>query len=369
MGYADGRAPLTTIITTYRRPGLLARALESVVNQSFPPAEIIVADDSSGDSTPEVVQLYARSHPTVRYCGQLRNVGAVRNMNAALGQVRTEWCTFMADDDVLLPHCYESTFAAMTSASDAVAVAGVTMSIDGSGRRLGYRRPAAGTYGVPEGLMAMIQSGHLWLTSLVFRTDVAVDGGGISPETIAPDFDLSLRLATRGRILLFDDIVGLFVYWGENASSTFGWRDAYDSYMPMLRHLRQTRHLGEDDKTTAVGALVDSFRRYLRYGAVSAMANRRHSEATHVLALWRTWFPRDPLLPAAYAVHRALAHSARAGSLLTLLNEIRRWQAGAIAALRTSGKEPTFAPFLRLPGERDEPRPVGTGHSSARSTV
>lgn len=43
------------VMTTFRRPQLLARAIQSVLDQTFPDFELIVVDDVSGDETPAMV--------------------------------------------------------------------------------------------------------------------------------------------------------------------------------------------------------------------------------------------------------------------------------------------------------------------------
>jgi cellulose synthase/poly-beta-1,6-N-acetylglucosamine synthase-like glycosyltransferase len=54
---------ITLIISTYNRPDALARVLESVVNQTYPPAQVIIADDGSTEETARVVEHYKTRLP------------------------------------------------------------------------------------------------------------------------------------------------------------------------------------------------------------------------------------------------------------------------------------------------------------------
>ena len=55
-GCAMNSPLVTTIITTYRRPRLLRRAIRSALNQTMPRVRVCVYDDRSDDETADVVR-------------------------------------------------------------------------------------------------------------------------------------------------------------------------------------------------------------------------------------------------------------------------------------------------------------------------
>lgn len=77
----------------------IARAIESVLNQSSPAVEVIVVDDGSTDGTPEVV---ARFGPQVRYVRQ-SNQGVSVARNAGAEAARGDWLAFLDADDWYFP--------------------------------------------------------------------------------------------------------------------------------------------------------------------------------------------------------------------------------------------------------------------------
>ena len=110
---ADGS--VAVVIPTYNRAELLSLTLESVLAQTLPPAEVIVVDDGSTDSTAELLQELA-----VRV---IRNPdggwGPGRARNAALEQVSSEYVAFVDSDDLLLPDALERLRDALAAAPDA----------------------------------------------------------------------------------------------------------------------------------------------------------------------------------------------------------------------------------------------------------
>ena len=86
---------ISVIIPSHNRAGLLPRALDSVLAQSQPVAQIIVIDDGSTDHT---AQLLAGRYPRVDYIRQ-PNRGVSAAKNAGLARARHEWLCLLDSDD------------------------------------------------------------------------------------------------------------------------------------------------------------------------------------------------------------------------------------------------------------------------------
>ncbi len=88
-----------TVIPVYNRKQQLPRAIESVLNQTVPPREIIVVDDGSTDGVAGLVRL---KYPEVRILSQSnKGVSAARNLGITESQ--SEWISFLDSDDEWLP--------------------------------------------------------------------------------------------------------------------------------------------------------------------------------------------------------------------------------------------------------------------------
>jgi len=95
------------IIPTFNRAHFLGDCLQSVLQQSYRPIELILVDDGSTDSTPEIVERWRASLSNAGKFSfvfiQQKNQGANVARNRALLESRGEFIQFLDSDDLLLP--------------------------------------------------------------------------------------------------------------------------------------------------------------------------------------------------------------------------------------------------------------------------
>jgi glycosyltransferase involved in cell wall biosynthesis len=101
------REPLfSVVIATYNRAHLLARAIISVLNQTYHNFELIIIDDGSTDNTEEVRQSYTDGR--IIYHRLQQNGGALAARNKGIDLAKGDYLTFLDDDDELLPEALET---------------------------------------------------------------------------------------------------------------------------------------------------------------------------------------------------------------------------------------------------------------------
>lgn len=99
------------VITTYARPAMLKRAIESCVAQTHP-CEIVVVDDCSPDDTAAVVARF----PQVVYIRNPVNVDHSRTANIGIERASGTWIKHLDDDDFLHPDCLKRMDAVIAGA-------------------------------------------------------------------------------------------------------------------------------------------------------------------------------------------------------------------------------------------------------------
>ncbi|MFE4967155.1 glycosyltransferase [Streptomyces sp. NPDC056660] len=121
--YDGGNFRVTVVIPAHNAATTIGKALQSALNQTYEPVEVIVVDDASTDGTIEVVASFAGTDPRVRVLRRKENsggVGAPRNWGIA--QAEGRWVTFLDADDELPPRACERLVAsALETGSDITA--------------------------------------------------------------------------------------------------------------------------------------------------------------------------------------------------------------------------------------------------------
>lgn len=94
--------PLISIICpVYNAGSWLAECIESVLNQDYTRFELLLVDDGSTDSSPEICDVYAVRDDRIRVFHQ-GNAGASSARNKGLEEMKGEWVMFLDADDELL---------------------------------------------------------------------------------------------------------------------------------------------------------------------------------------------------------------------------------------------------------------------------
>jgi glycosyltransferase involved in cell wall biosynthesis len=90
---------VSVIIPVYNGEQHIRRAIDSVLAQTHPAAEIIVVDDGSTDTTRQIVQSYGTPVQTIYQ----ENAGPGAARNAGIQAAKGEWIAFLDSDDEWLP--------------------------------------------------------------------------------------------------------------------------------------------------------------------------------------------------------------------------------------------------------------------------
>ena len=91
---------VSVVLCTHNGERYLREQLESVVNQTYPIAELIIQDDNSSDATMRIVEEYAQKYPFVSYKINRPSLGVNQNFLTALRSAKGDFVAICDQDDV-----------------------------------------------------------------------------------------------------------------------------------------------------------------------------------------------------------------------------------------------------------------------------
>jgi glycosyltransferase involved in cell wall biosynthesis len=100
---------VSVIIPTYNRAGMLERAIDSVLSQTWQDFELLIVDDGSTDNTADLIKAYQGS---IIYIQQ-ENRGAAAARNTGIRAAQTDLLAFLYSDDWYIKEKLELQFNAM----------------------------------------------------------------------------------------------------------------------------------------------------------------------------------------------------------------------------------------------------------------
>ncbi len=101
---SDNLPLVSVIVPVFNGEKYLRESLDSIVAQTYQRLEILVMDDASTDSTPEIIASYG---DRVKYYRQVQNKRQYQNVNEALAMVDGEYIAIYHADDVYEPTIVE----------------------------------------------------------------------------------------------------------------------------------------------------------------------------------------------------------------------------------------------------------------------
>lgn len=209
---AGAARPLVSIgVPIYNEEKHLAEALDSVLAQDYENIEIMISDNASTDSTPQICAEYVAKDPRIRYYRNDTNVGSFENFNRLLDFARGEFFMWASGHD--LRHPSQVTRCVEVLLEDPSLVLSYTemIWIDGNGQPLEPMEKGQeyiDTRGLELHLLRInvvlwgVRNGHS--VHGVFRTQ-ALKKTPVFTHIFSPDLGFLVELAAIGKFAFISD--------------------------------------------------------------------------------------------------------------------------------------------------------------------
>jgi glycosyltransferase involved in cell wall biosynthesis len=208
---------ISVIVTAHNGESWIENCLASILSQATDvPMEVIIVDDASSDDTRGRVRRLPDKR--LRLVGLETNMGVSAARNRGLAEARHEWVAFNDQDDVWLPGKLERQVNLLEETPEAGACGGGNGRLAADGRSQWRFAPFGIPAWMPEDVPSdahepwyvPLRDGHIYLQSLIARTDLARKVAFDDALPLWEDWDFILRLSRLTPLVCVPEPVFLY---------------------------------------------------------------------------------------------------------------------------------------------------------------
>ena len=179
---------LTVVLPNYNHGRVIGRQLEAIFSQSRAPEKVLIFDDASTDDSVERIRALIAGRANAELIARERNAGVIAAMNEGLDRARTEYITFAAADDQMLPGLVEHSLAMLERHPQAAFSSAISRIEQGTSTTAVPLPPAypcdRACFISPDRTAQLLMHRETWFqgTTIVHRRRFLAEAGGFRPE-------------------------------------------------------------------------------------------------------------------------------------------------------------------------------------------
>lgn len=194
---------VSTIIPVFNRPEMLAEAVDSVLNQTYRPIEIIIINDGSTDNTLQAAKSYANKHSVVQVIST-ENAGVAMARETGRQAANGEFIQYLDSDDMLKSNKFTDQVEALRNSPQAAACYGKTdLFFDSDSTTIRAMKRTGEN--ITSILPAMLQSRWWSTSSALYRSSVCDAAGRWENLINEEDWEYDCRIALSNNNLCYVD--------------------------------------------------------------------------------------------------------------------------------------------------------------------
>ena len=194
------RPKVSVVMPTWNRADMIADSLDSVLNQTLPPSQVIVVNDGSTDNTREVLEPY-RSR--IEYLEQ-PNGGRARALNLGFSRVTGDYIWTFDDDDIAFPDFLERSLKVLEAHPELGFTYSSHIRVQSRSGEKAFK--VIGPQDIPDDipeedlLLHLMWNAFMNNQGMVVRTSCYRQVGPFNPELLrCQDYDVAMRLVRAFR--------------------------------------------------------------------------------------------------------------------------------------------------------------------------
>lgn len=196
---------ISVILCTYNGADFLKEQIDSLLNQTWKPFEIIISDDGSTDDTRSILQSY-KDHPSIQFFFQEKNLGPIKNVEFALGKTKGDLIAFSDQDDIWKPEKLETLYR---SIDNSLLIYSDSELVNEKGESLNKKLSDLRNMYTGTDSKGFVFSNVVWGHAMMIYRQLLQYALPI-PENIPHDIWLAYAATTHGGIQYLDKVLTLY---------------------------------------------------------------------------------------------------------------------------------------------------------------
>lgn len=187
---------VSVVVPSYNHAPFVALTLRSIFRQTFVPAELLVIDDGSTDSSPKIIETVLHDCPFPCELVARQNRGLSATLNEGFARTGGEYFAYLGSDDLWLPDFLRARVQLLQSRTSAVLAYGHAYFVDEQNRIVDSTADWA-RYADGNARAMLLETTAPMSPTVLYRRE-ALEQQHWKEESRLEDYDLYLRLSEAG---------------------------------------------------------------------------------------------------------------------------------------------------------------------------
>ena len=246
---------ISVVIPTYNRIELLKRSIDSVINQTIKPSEVIIVDDGSNDGTEAMVK---NKYDSLKLITQ-KNKGASAARNSGIKASSGEWICFLDSDDEWKNDKLEKQITAAANNSDYKFFHSNEIWIK-NGKRINQKKKHK-KYG-GDIFKKCLDMCRISPSSVLIEKNIFEEIGFFNENlVVCEDYELWLRICDKYEVFFIDEPL-IFKYGGHQGQLSYSIDSIEYHRIKALEYLLSTG-LSKENRDYTIQMLINKISIYL----------------------------------------------------------------------------------------------------------
>ncbi len=128
---------ISVVLPTFNGEKYIAKAIECILNQTYKEFELIIVDDCSNDTTPQIINRYKENDNRIKVIRNVENQKLPKSLNIGFGYAQGDYLTWTSDDNYYMRDAFSKMYTVLQERADVDVVYSPYMRIDEDGREIG----------------------------------------------------------------------------------------------------------------------------------------------------------------------------------------------------------------------------------------